>query len=523
MGKSSIHIQKASAGAITHNSRENYAKSVVFTDEKNEIWNDKKRAFEIFKNELAIRSEAYSKRTNQKLQKTAVTHLSAVVNLERHHTLKDLEKIKDELEKVFDTKVFQMAIHRDEGKIKHKKTGEYLVSGIDFFYDVNDNKYYTSKIKNIYSNELDINEYSIEKNYHAHIEMMGLDSDGNAIRQKMNRFVLSNLQDFTAQTLDMERGNNYQLKKSAKRLDTNEFKKQAKKENEVKKTITKEKNTTRIIKEELELLKKENSKFRTELKEKEGGATREEFGLLEALNKQLQEDLKASKIDLSKALEKIEELKKDIFHPVKKYKDNTPAKNIDVVKYYEKNIDTLKNENKAIQEQKEVLAIENLDLQKKINSSSSQNDLLIQEIQDLKAEVKILENENKTLKEKIKNIVSLANEKIKYLFQFKIWNNYKFKQTRYEREYINENKEDYWEELVYDNPKIHTLYKDNIENELIKNDGDIPGEKIDYSKLNLSDILNPKKEDLKKAQDNLKEMLQEEDKQETVVNIRKLF
>ena len=523
MGKSSIHIQKASAGAITHNSRENYAKSVVFTDEKNEIWNDKKRAFEIFKNELAIRSEAYSKRTNQKLQKTAVTHLSAVVNLERHHTLKDLEKIKNELEKVFDTKVFQMAIHRDEGKIKHKKTGEYLVSGIDFFYDVNDNKYYTSKIKNIYSNELDINEYSIEKNYHAHIEMMGLDSDGNAIRQKMNRFVLSNLQDFTAQTLDMERGNNYQLKKSAKRLDTNEFKKQAKKENEVKKTITKEKNTTRIIKEELELLKKENSKFRTELKEKEGGATREEFGLLEALNKQLQEDLKASKIDLSKALEKIEELKKDIFHPVKKYKDNTPAKNIDVVKYYEKNIDTLKNENKAIQEQKEVLAIENLDLQKKINSSSSQNDLLIQEIQDLKAEVKILENENKTLKEKIKNIVSLANEKIKYLFQFKIWNNYKFKQTRYEREYINENKEDYWEELVYDNPKIHTLYKDNIENELIKNDGDIPGEKIDYSKLNLSDILNPKKEDLENAKKDLEEILKAEENKETVVHTRKLF
>ena len=523
MGKSSIHIQKASAGAITHNSRENYAKSVVFTDEKNEIWNDKKRAFEIFKNELAIRSEAYSKRTNQKLQKTAVTHLSAVVNLERHHTLKDLEIIKDELEKVFDTKVFQMAIHRDEGKIKHKKTGEYLVSGIDFFYDVNDNKYYTSKIKNIYSNELDINEYSIEKNYHAHIEMMGLDSDGNAIRQKMNRFVLSNLQDFTAQTLDMERGNNYQLKKSAKRLDTNEFKKQAKKENEVKKTITKEKNTTRIIKEELELLKKENSKFRTELKEKEGGATREEFGLLEALNKQLQEDLKASKIDLSKALEKIEELKKDIFHPVKKYKDNTPAKNIDVVKYYEKNIDTLKNENKAIQEQKEVLAIENLDLQKKINSSSSQNDLLIQEIQDLKAEVKILENENKTLKEKIKNIVSLANEKIKYLFQFKIWNNYKFKQTRYEREYINENKEDYWEELVYDNPKIHTLYKDNIENELIKNDGDIPGEKIDYSKLNLSDILNPKKEDLENAKKDLEEILKAEENKETVVHTRKLF
>ena len=148
MGKSSIHIQKASNGAITHNSRENYSKSVVFTDEKNELWNDKKIAYEIYRSELKKRVEAYTNRTNQKLQKTAVTHLSAVVNLEQHHTIKDLEKIKDELEKVFDTKVFQMAIHRDEGKIKHKETGEYLVSGIDFFYNEQDNKYYTKKDKN---------------------------------------------------------------------------------------------------------------------------------------------------------------------------------------------------------------------------------------------------------------------------------------------------------------------------------------------------------------------------------------
>ena len=66
---------------------------------------------------------------------------------------------------------------------------------------------------------------------------MGLDSQGQAIRQKMNRFVLSNLQDFTAQTLNMERGNNYQIKKSAKRLDTHEFKAEKKAENEVIKTV----------------------------------------------------------------------------------------------------------------------------------------------------------------------------------------------------------------------------------------------------------------------------------------------
>ena len=332
MGKSSIHIQKASNGAITHNSRENYSKSVVFTDEKNELWNDKKIAYQIYRSELKNRVEAYTNRTNQKLQKTAVTHLSAVVNLEQHHTLKDLEKIKDELEKVFDTKVFQMAIHRDEGKIKHKVSGEYLVSGIDFFYNPDDKKYYSKKDKHTFLNEININEYDIEKNYHAHIELMGLDSQGQAIRQKMNRFVLSNLQDFTAQTLMMERGNNYQIKKSVKRLDTHEFKASKKEENEVKKIVKNEKSKIvkkaneiinseredkKKLKAELEELKKENSKFREELKNKDG-ATREDFKLQEDLNRKLQQDLKDSKIELSEALAKIEELKKDIFHPVKK-------------------------------------------------------------------------------------------------------------------------------------------------------------------------------------------------------------
>ena len=39
----------------------------------------------------------------------------------------------------------------------------------------------------------------------------------------------------------MERGNNYQIKKSAKRLDTHEFKASKKEENEVKKIVKNEK------------------------------------------------------------------------------------------------------------------------------------------------------------------------------------------------------------------------------------------------------------------------------------------
>lgn len=426
MGKASIHIQRASGGAITHNSRENYSKSVVFKDEVNELWNDKKQAFKIYREELKTRVEAYTNRTNQKLQKTAVTHLSAVVNLEQHHTLKDLENIKEELEKVFDTKVFQMAIHRDEGKIKHKETGEYLVSGIDFFYNPDDKKYYSKKDKHTFLNELNINHYEIEKNYHAHIEMMGLDSQGQAIRQKMNKFVLSNLQDFTAENLQMERGNNYQIKKSVKRLDTHEFKASKKEENEVKKIVKNEKNKIikkakeiiadertqkEELKNELEALKQENNKARAELKELKGA--REDYSKLESLNKQLQQDLKNKSIDLDEALKQIQDLKKDIFSTKYEDKNNAPVKNIDVVKFLEKKVDTLQNENKSLISDKRVLEDKLSTLEDKVVSSSIMNDYEL-----LKKENEELKKENSFLKRVIDKVLTYANSKIKELVRF---------------------------------------------------------------------------------------------------------
>ena len=78
MGKSSIHLQTAKGGSIIHNSRENYSKSVVFTDEKNELWNDSKTAFKMFRDELEIRSNAYTSRTKQKLQKNTYNSVNFV-------------------------------------------------------------------------------------------------------------------------------------------------------------------------------------------------------------------------------------------------------------------------------------------------------------------------------------------------------------------------------------------------------------------------------------------------------------
>lgn len=312
---SSIHIQKSSAGSVHHNSRENFSHSVVFTDEKNELLNNAKESFTIYRDELKIRSEAYSNSTGQKLQSRAVTQLSAVINLEQHHTMKDLEKIKTYLEKEFDTKVFQMAIHRDEGKLKEKTTGNYLVSGTDFFLNPKDNKHYYDKK---YTKPLNLDNYTIEKNYHAHIEMMGLKSDGKAIRQDMNRFKLSKLQDFVAESLQMQRGKNYQIDKSSKRLDTHEFKQAKKIENNVIrsakeyiKTIKKE--TVSLVK--AKELQEEIKQLRAELKE--NGATRADYAQLEELNKALKEEVKNKTLTIEQLQQQTNSLRTQLLNSEK--------------------------------------------------------------------------------------------------------------------------------------------------------------------------------------------------------------
>lgn len=471
MGQSSIHIQKASAGSVHHNSRENYSKSVVFNDEKNELWNNSKTAFTIYRDELKIRSEAYSNSTGQKLQSRAVTHLSAVINLEQHHTLKDLEKIKEHLEKEFDTKVFQMAIHRDEGKIRSKTTGEYLVSGTDFFYNPDDNKHYfnkrTENKKHIFENELNINDYVIEKNYHAHIEMLGLKSDGKAIRQDMNRFKLSKLQDFVAESLQMQRGKNYLIDKSSKRLDTHEFKASKKLENEIEKETSKRlknqkdkiqlqvneyvKKTNTTQKE----LKEEIAKLRAELKE--NGATRADYAQLEELNKNLKEEVKNKTLTIEQLQQQTNSLRTQLLNSEKEIKTlKTQINSLEAQKESNPSIDTnltLKSDSnqtmayllahKTIEkdfersfEKKEVINANTFhtesvqvltpvpveeSLYSKVKNNfkgmfeymQKQYFELMQKFQELEKKNKELRKENAELKEKVKTLESEAPKQIK--------------------------------------------------------------------------------------------------------------
>lgn len=310
MAKSSIHIGTGRGGYFAHNSRESKTENSIFSDEQNYCSCSKSEAFELFRSELKVRSAAYQKRTNQKLQSKAITHLSAIVNFNKDHTPEDIKKVCEYLEQKFDTKVIQYSMHRDEGHIIEDEEQEHHDS-----IGVNTNI----------------------KNYHAHIEFMGLDTQGNSVRRKLDKPTLKALQTEVADLLGMERGRKsgynkkqyteitsrlrpqeeYKSKevyreafstvaqelgykndtKKAKRLDTYDFKAKKIAENEARLATQKE-------------LKAEITKLRAELQAQ--GAERAEYAELEALHRELKAQVKAKDLtiqELNKALEAQKELK----------------------------------------------------------------------------------------------------------------------------------------------------------------------------------------------------------------------
>lgn len=458
MAKSSIHIQGGKIGFFSHNSRESKTVNAIFKDESNYISCDNKTAIKNFKDELELRTLKYLQNhtSRTKLHSKTLTHLSAIVNFNKEHTPEDIKKVCEYLEKTLDTKVIQFAMHRDEGHINSKNEAI--------------------------------------KNYHAHIEFMGLDSEGNSIRRKLDKKYLINLQNEVANILQMERGKNYtQLQEPRpKRLDTYEYKKTKEKES---KEITKEKNKIivkaneiikdertqkKLLKEELEKLKAEKELLRKELQIYK--SERAVYAELETLNKKLKSDLETgrknfdlvkeeletfkskylkAKNELSlvecKAIElseQLEEIKLDVYSPTFK-KNNEPAKNIDVVNYLQKKVDTLQNENKSLISDKRVLEDKVITLEEKINSRANMSDY-----EQIKKENEELKKENASLKSKIKNIISQANEKIKELFRFKIFNDVKF---GYDRLY-----EEDWEKECDNDVRLENRYNKEIKSELIE-------------------------------------------------------
>lgn len=288
MATSSIHISTGANGFFAHNSREEPTSNSIFNDEENYCSHSKNEAFEIYRNELKVRSENYTKRTGQKLQKNTITHLSSILNLNKEHTPEDLKKVCEHLEKKFDTKVIQFSIHRDEGHHLNDATDE------------------------VRKQHALLNEDSKIKNYHAHIEFLGLDSQGKSIKRNLHKKELIELQTEVAEILGMKRGRNFNqefkdfkqgkrdtMPTKAKRFDTYEYK--AHKENEAKAVLAKQKD-----------LKAEVAELRAELKA--NNATRAEYAKLEQSMRELQERTRAKDLTIEELQKTLSEAREEILN-----------------------------------------------------------------------------------------------------------------------------------------------------------------------------------------------------------------
>lgn len=210
--KTSINFKAVKSDSEIHNFRKktfDYIRRDLTP--KNEYWQEQKIADRIQK------IETYCKeKSGRKLQKNAMPVREAVVVIKENTTMQDLHNLSKRLEEELKIRVFQIAIHKDEGH-----------------YDK------------------DTNEW--KPNYHAHLVADWQDLEtGKTLKHQS--FHYSKMQDITAECLGMERG----ISGSKSRLEAIQFKIKKEEEylkileerkNEIKKEISSDKFEELIIKE----------------------------------------------------------------------------------------------------------------------------------------------------------------------------------------------------------------------------------------------------------------------------------
>ena len=256
---SSINFQKAKKYSYSHNFREEDEKKeakYLLPEEyhqENEYWalsdeNGKiKSPQEVFLEEVRK-----SNRKGGPKPKFENAHWEAVINLNSHHTMEDLHKLREHFESKYKFICCAMTIHRDEGVL------------------------------------LDIEGEKVPKyNYHAHLNFITYANGGQQFR--LNKRQLADIQSEVAEVLGMERGKEFSKTKRLAHQHYRYIKQQEeklKKENEFvlqQNTELQEKNQSL----ELELTNQRKrkafwSKKRQEMIQ-EGGYTQEDYQFIRAI------------------------------------------------------------------------------------------------------------------------------------------------------------------------------------------------------------------------------------------------
>lgn len=176
--KTSINFKAAKFDSEIHNFRKksfDYIRKDLTP--KNEYWMEQKIA------DRLLKIEAYCKeKSGRKLQKNAMPVREAVVVIKENTTMQDLHNLSKRLEEELKIRIFQIAIHKDEGHFD-KETKEW------------------------------------KPNYHAHLVADWQDlQTGKTLKHQS--FHYSKMQDLAAECLEMERG----ISGSLVRLEAVEYK-----------------------------------------------------------------------------------------------------------------------------------------------------------------------------------------------------------------------------------------------------------------------------------------------------------
>ncbi len=176
--KTSINFKAAKSDSEIHNFRKksfDYIRKDL--THKNEYWMEQKIV------DRLLKIEAFCKeKSGRKLQKNAMPVREAVVVIKENTTMQDLHNLSKRLEEELKIRIFQIAIHKDEGHYD-KDTKEW------------------------------------KPNYHAHLVADWQDLEtGKTLKHQS--FHYSKMQDLAAECLEMERG----ISGSLARLEAVEFK-----------------------------------------------------------------------------------------------------------------------------------------------------------------------------------------------------------------------------------------------------------------------------------------------------------
>ncbi len=330
MAISSANFQKAKSNSVAETTREFEAKYLLPKEHRgeNEFYNCGTDEKNLFNQEVAK-----AERKGGRVPKLENSLWEGVINLNKKHTIEDVNRVGEHIAKKFNLHYTRGALHRDEGYIDEKGKVQY--------------------------------------NYHAHINFMTYkDGKQNWRLEFVNKEALRELQTEVAELLGMDRG---EFNSKSVRANHRHFREKAE-EIKAERIAVKEVLATK------EQLKTANNQLREFMKS--NGAVRTDYAELERAKKELEEKLKEKVLTEKELLTKFQELEKS-FKTTLTQKDKFLGNLKEIGKEVSKEVPiktiseipdavkTVLEQNKSLEAQKEVLASKVTDLQEKIVSSSN--------------------------------------------------------------------------------------------------------------------------------------------------------